>query len=63
MFHFLIRDAFPVFLVAILLFGSLPGYESGQDAGCHQEGHDQTQLGAGEDGGIRTHAKNRRGQR
>lgn len=36
----------------------MTGYESGQDAGCHQEGHDQTQLRAGEDGGIRTDAKN-----
>lgn len=40
-----------------------PGDESRQDAGRHQEGHDQTQLGAGEDRGLRADAEDLRGQR
>lgn len=52
--------SFRVFLVPLRLnlCPLTTGYESGQDAGCHQEGHDQTQPGAGEDGGIRADAEN-----
>lgn len=39
------------------------GDESRQDARCDQEGHDQTQPGAGEDGGVRAGAEDLRGQR